>query len=134
MKHAQSGYKKRILIPILVQPGRVDGGVFSNITMQSLIGNPGLCGAPSLGFSHCHGKLHKNTRHRTYPAATVAFGSALLCVCLMIRRKLKSKGEAKSFVVDHSDIVDQRIISYHDLVHATANLSSSYKMMLLATS
>ncbi|XP_066342455.1 probable LRR receptor-like serine/threonine-protein kinase At3g47570 [Miscanthus floridulus] len=42
----------------------------------------------------------------------------------MIRRKLKNKGEAKSStIVDQGDMVEHRIVSYHDLVHATANFS-----------
>jgi serine/threonine protein kinase len=41
----------------------------------------------------------------------------------VIRRQLKSKGDAKSSIVGHSDITEHRIISYHELVHATANFS-----------
>ncbi|CAN6275501.1 unnamed protein product [Urochloa humidicola] len=120
-------YLTRLNLSFNKLEGRIpDRGVFANITMQSLIGNPGLCGAPRLGFLPCHEKPHKNVRHLlkyVLPVATIAFASALLCVCLMIRRKLKSKGDAKSSIVDHGDIAEHRIMSYHDLVHATENFS-----------
>jgi hypothetical protein len=109
--------------------GRIpEGGIFSNITIQSLTGNAGLCDAPRLGFLPCrHEKSHTNIRRflkYVILAAAIAFGSTLLCVCLMIRRKLKSKGEANSsIIVDQGDMAEHRIVSYHDLVHSTANFS-----------
>ncbi|KAJ1276029.1 hypothetical protein BS78_05G182700 [Paspalum vaginatum] len=105
-----------------------EGGVFSNITIQSLIGNAGLCDAPRLGFSACHHKSPSSIRHSLkflLPAAIVALGSILLCVYLMIRRNLKNKGEAQNSIVDQADMMGHTLISYHDLVRATGNFSNS---------
>ncbi|WVZ51146.1 hypothetical protein U9M48_002315 [Paspalum notatum var. saurae] len=106
-----------------------EGGVFSNITVQSLIGNPGLCDAPRLGFLPCHRKSHKNNRHivkYVLPVATIALlGSSLLCAYLMIRRNLKSKGEPQNSIIDQDDIMGHRLVSHHDLVLATENFSDN---------
>ncbi|CAL4980286.1 unnamed protein product [Urochloa decumbens] len=110
--------------------GRIpEGGVFSNITMLSLIGNAGLCDAPRLGFLPCHEKYNSNIRHFlkfVIPTVTIVFGPTLLCIYLIIRRKLKSKqGEAQNSIIDQVAIMGHRLVSYHELVHATDNFSEN---------
>ncbi|TKW01490.1 hypothetical protein SEVIR_8G184700v4 [Setaria viridis] len=103
-----------------------DGGVFSNISVQSLIGNTGLCGAPRLGFLPCPEKSKSNSRHFLkflLPAVTVAFGSIVLCICLTVRTL--NKGRVQTLNIDQGDIMSLRLLSYHDLVHATDNFSSN---------
>ncbi|KAL6654083.1 hypothetical protein ACP70R_007548 [Stipagrostis hirtigluma subsp. patula] len=101
-------------------------GVFSNITLQSLIGNVGLCGAPRLGFSPCINKSHSNIKQFLkflLPAVIIAFGSILLFVYLTIRRKLSSKGEVRASVLYLGDLVSHQLVSYNELVRATDNFS-----------
>ncbi|CAL4979767.1 unnamed protein product [Urochloa decumbens] len=104
-----------------------DGGVFSNITLQSLIGNAALCGAPHLGFSPCLQKSHSNSKHFLkflLAAVTVAFGSALICILLMIRRKRKNKTEASIHTPGNINARNHTIVTYHELVCATDNFSN----------
>nr|XP_034568624.1 probable LRR receptor-like serine/threonine-protein kinase At3g47570 [Setaria viridis] len=102
-------------------------GIFSNITLTSLIGNNGLCGSPRLGFSPCLEKSDSTDRHLLkllLPAATIAFVSIVLCVYLIIKRKLKNKSVHPS-VADPSDVMRHRLISYHELVRASDNFSDN---------
>ncbi|EEE54157.1 hypothetical protein OsJ_00967 [Oryza sativa Japonica Group] len=101
-----------------------DGGVFSNITLQSLIGNAALCGAPRLGFSPCLQKSHSNSRHFLrflLPVVTVAFGCMVICIFLMIRRKSKNKKEDSSHTP--GDDMNHLIVTYHELARATDKFS-----------
>ncbi|KAG2556091.1 hypothetical protein PVAP13_8NG067101, partial [Panicum virgatum] len=103
-----------------------EGGVFSNITLASLIGNAGLCGAPRLGFSPCLEKSDSTGRRLLkflLPATTIALVSIALCVYLMIKRKLKNKRQIHASDVGPSDVICHRLLSYHDLVRATDNFS-----------
>ncbi|KAL6654385.1 hypothetical protein ACP70R_007850 [Stipagrostis hirtigluma subsp. patula] len=103
-----------------------EGGIFSNITLQSLIGNDRLCGASHLGFSPCLKKSHSNIRHFlkfALLAVTIAFVSTALCTYLMIRRKDNNKGEVQASVMDPDDIMNHQLISYNELVRATDNFS-----------
>ncbi|PVH33683.1 hypothetical protein PAHAL_8G044700 [Panicum hallii] len=105
-----------------------EGGVFSNITLTSLIGNAGLCGAPRLGFSPCLEKSDSTGRHLLkflLPAATIALVSIALCVYLMIKRKLKNKRQIHASDVGPSDLMSHRLLPYHDLVRATDNFSDN---------
>jgi hypothetical protein len=104
-----------------------EGGVFSNITLSSLIGNARLCGAPRLGFSPCLEKSDSTNRHLLkflLPAATIACVSSVLCVYLMIKRKLKNKSVRPS-VADPGDAMSRRLLSYHEVVRATDNFSDN---------
>ncbi|XP_022685188.1 probable LRR receptor-like serine/threonine-protein kinase At3g47570 [Setaria italica] len=104
-----------------------EGGIFSNITLTSLIGNAGLCGSPRLGFSPCLEKYDSTDRHLLkflLPAATIASVSIVLCVYLMIKRKLKNK-RVHASVADPSDVMRHRLISYHELVRASDNFSDN---------
>jgi len=105
-----------------------EGGVFSNITLQSLIGNTELCGIPHLGLSPCPQKYHSSNKHFLkflLPGVTIAFGSTVLCLYLTIRRKIKNKGEVEVSAFDLGAVMSHRLLSYHELVRATDDFSSS---------
>jgi serine/threonine protein kinase len=98
-----------------------EGGIFSNITSISLIGNAGLCGPPHLGFSPCLEDSHSKKRDLLIillPAVTAAFVSILLCVYLTIRWKAKSK-------IDPGNAVRQILVTYHEIISATDNFSDN---------
>ncbi|CAL4990874.1 unnamed protein product [Urochloa decumbens] len=104
-----------------------DGGVFSNISLQSLIGNVGLCGVPRLGFSSCLEKPHSNTKHLLrflLPAVTIAVGCAAPFV-YHIRKKLQNKGEVEDSVTDPDNVILHGSLSYHELVCATDSFSDN---------
>lgn len=100
------------------------GGVFSNLTLQSLIGNAGLCGAPRLRILPCLESSHPNYRHLLkfiLPTLTLAFGSIAIYMYIWFRKKIKS-GEDKAYV-DPTDVVGHQRVSYHELVRATNSFS-----------
>uniref|UniRef100_A0ACD6A8R0 Uncharacterized protein n=1 Tax=Avena sativa TaxID=4498 RepID=A0ACD6A8R0_AVESA len=102
-----------------------EGGVFTNLPLQSLIGNAGLCGAPRLGFSPCPGKPHTSNGHFLeilLPLATILFGSIAIFLYLLIGKKLKSKVEIKNYGDPTNDIGHQ-IVSYRELTRATNNFN-----------
>ncbi|KAK1642400.1 hypothetical protein QYE76_060205 [Lolium multiflorum] len=101
-----------------------EGGVFSNLTLQSLIGNAGLCGAPRLRILPCLESSHPNYRHLLkfiLPTLTLAFGSIAIYMYIWFRKKIKS-GEDKAYV-DPTDVVGHQRVSYHELVRATNSFS-----------
>uniref|UniRef100_A0ACD5ZJ34 Uncharacterized protein n=1 Tax=Avena sativa TaxID=4498 RepID=A0ACD5ZJ34_AVESA len=101
-----------------------EGGVFSNITLQSLTGNVGLCGATRLRFPPCLQQSHSTKRHLLQfllPTLTLAFGAIAIYIYLWFGKKLK-KGEDKASI-GSNDILGHQIISYHELVLATHNFS-----------
>ncbi|WVZ50633.1 hypothetical protein U9M48_001871 [Paspalum notatum var. saurae] len=103
-----------------------EGGVFSNITLQSLMGNVGLCGAPRLGFSPCLQKPHSNTRQLLkilIPDIAISLASTILCIFLLMTRKHRNNIEASSHTPDNA--INHRLISYHELSYATNNFSDS---------
>jgi Leucine-rich repeat (LRR) protein len=105
-----------------------DGGIFSNITSISLIGNAGLCGSPHLGFSPCHEDSHSNRRDLLIilvPVVTATFVSIVLCVYLIIRRKAKSKGDDEAIVIDPGNARRKILVTYHELISATDNFSDN---------
>ncbi|XBI86542.1 hypothetical protein VPH35_094476 [Triticum aestivum] len=100
------------------------GGVFSNLTLQSLVGNTGLCGAPRLQFSPCLDRSHSSKRHFLQfilPTLALIFGAISFCIYLQIRKKLK-KGDDK-LSIDPTNVIGHQIVSYHELVHATNSFS-----------
>ncbi|GJN29540.1 hypothetical protein PR202_gb17769 [Eleusine coracana subsp. coracana] len=103
-----------------------EGGVFTNISLQSLLGNDALCGAPRLGLSPCTIKSHSNNgRILKFVLPSViaaALGAIALCLYVTIRRKTIKQGEATGFG-DGSDAISHKLISYHEIVHATSNFS-----------
>ncbi|XP_051185434.1 probable LRR receptor-like serine/threonine-protein kinase At3g47570 [Lolium perenne] len=103
-----------------------DEGVFRNITLQSLIGNFGLCGAPRLGFSSCLGNSHSvNNGHLLkFLLSSVALALAAIAICLywLIRRNSLKQGEVTTDV--HGvEPISHRLVSYHEVVRATENFS-----------
>ncbi|KAL5217974.1 hypothetical protein ABZP36_018658 [Zizania latifolia] len=66
-----------------------EGGVFSNITLLSLEGNPGLCGNPRLGFPPCQtASAKRNGRMLKYwlPAVVIAVAAAACCLCVAMQK------------------------------------------------
>ncbi|RCV20478.1 hypothetical protein SETIT_4G059000v2 [Setaria italica] len=106
--------------------GRIpEGGIFSNISLQSLLGNDALCGAPRLGFSPCTVRPHSTNGQIlkiVLPAALAAFGAIAICLYVTIRRKTKRPG-ALTDPNDVTDAISHRLISYHEIVRATNNFS-----------
>ncbi|KAL6842099.1 hypothetical protein ACP4OV_028078 [Aristida adscensionis] len=114
-----------------------NGGVFSNLTFQSLMGNIRLCGGGThLGFSPCLDKSHRtHGRHFwkfVVPVASVAFVASSIFFYLMRRRKMKKRPDDKdstevaAFFLEYpemADLIIHRPVSYHDIVRATDNFN-----------
>ncbi|KAM3206778.1 hypothetical protein ACQJBY_062128 [Aegilops geniculata] len=103
-----------------------EGGVFSTLTLQSLVGNAGLCGVPRLGFLSCLAQSHSSSRHLLeilLPAAIVAFCGIAIFSYLLIGRKLK-QGDVVNDSADPTDsVISHQLVSYHELVRITDNFS-----------
>ncbi|CAL4961952.1 unnamed protein product [Urochloa decumbens] len=105
-----------------------EGGVFSNITLQSLEGNTALCGLPRLGFPHCPNDEF-NHRHRfgllkivipTSVAAAIAVG---VCLFILIRTRVnKRPKELTSTSLERNNYY--RPIPYFELARATNNFNN----------
>nr|BBF90169.1 putative receptor kinase TRKc [Oryza rufipogon] len=97
-----------------------NGGVFSNITLISLMGNAALCGLPRLGFLPCLDKSHStNGSHYLkfiLPAITIAVGALALCLYQMTRKKIKRK-------LDITTPTSYRLVSYQEIVRATESFN-----------
>jgi hypothetical protein len=104
-----------------------NGGVFSNLTFKSLMGNVRLCGGPPhLGFSPCADKSYYPTfGFRLLFFATRAFAIACLAitVCLCLSRRKKSVVKAS---IDMAKMIRHRSVSYYEIVRATDNFSEDY--------
>jgi hypothetical protein len=104
-----------------------EGGVFSNITLQSLVGNSGLCGAVRLGFSPCPSESPRRNGHimlkYLLPAIIIAvIGAVAACMFVMIRKKVKKNHQGISAgMVDNMG--NHQLVSYHVLVRASENFS-----------
>ncbi|CAL5051868.1 unnamed protein product [Urochloa decumbens] len=105
-----------------------EGGVFSNITLESLMGNNALCGLPRLEIAPCQ----NNTDHsRSKPKllkvilpAVLAFFVLAVCLCVLVRVKVKIG--RKMTVPSNTDLLNSlnyQLISYHELVRATSNFT-----------
>ncbi|KAM0899570.1 hypothetical protein ACQ4PT_021238 [Festuca glaucescens] len=99
-----------------------DSGVFSNITLQSLRGNNALCGLPRVGISPCQSnrRSRKSLVKFILPAA---MGFAILATCLGVLIRKKIKKHKNIAVPSESNIINYRLISFHELVRATENFS-----------
>ncbi|KAF2951778.1 hypothetical protein DAI22_01g288800 [Oryza sativa Japonica Group] len=101
-----------------------EGGVFSNITVKSLMGNKALCGLPSQGIESCQSKTHSRSIQRLLKfilPAVVAFFILAFCLCMLVRRKMNKPG--KMPLPSDADLLNYQLISYHELVRATRNFS-----------
>ncbi|XP_037424607.1 probable LRR receptor-like serine/threonine-protein kinase At3g47570 isoform X2 [Triticum dicoccoides] len=97
-----------------------EGGVFSNLTFQSLIGNDGLCGAPRLGFLTCLDMPRSSNRKLLQiliPTLTLVVGAIAICIYLWSRKKLNMGNEIT--VDDLTNVAGYQIVSYHELIRAT---------------
>jgi len=104
-----------------------EGGIFTNITPQSLMGNSALCGASHLGFLPCQSNYHStNNRHilKFWAIGIVTFvGVGVMCLYTVIR-----KWKKREMIVSSSGMVDMNshmLVSYHEIVRATDNFSES---------
>lgn len=102
-----------------------DGGIFSNISVQSLMGNAKLCGAPRLGFSPCIGDSHPTNRHLlrfVLPAVIITVGVIAIFLCLMFRKKNKKQPNVTAST-GMADLISHRLVSYHEIARATENFN-----------
>ncbi|XP_051177397.1 probable LRR receptor-like serine/threonine-protein kinase At3g47570 isoform X2 [Lolium perenne] len=101
-----------------------EGGVFSNLTLQSLVGNAGLCGSPRLGFPPCLDRSHSTNLHLVQfllPTVILAFGAIAICLYVWSGKKLGNREDKAS--VEPTDGTGHQIVSYHELARATNNFS-----------
>lgn len=104
-----------------------DGGVFRNITLQSLIGNDGLCGVPRLGISPCQGNSRSTTNSRLLkillPSVTIIFLVIASCIYLLTKRYIAKNQVKEAANGNGDDVITHRFVSYHEIVRATDNFS-----------
>uniref|UniRef100_A0A0D9W2T3 non-specific serine/threonine protein kinase n=1 Tax=Leersia perrieri TaxID=77586 RepID=A0A0D9W2T3_9ORYZ len=104
-----------------------EGGIFSNITLKSLTGNPAFCGGVSrLGFMPCQSNNNNNKRHiLKFLLPTVIIVVVVITTCLYMMMRKKSKQEDRILSPNRAEVLNNRLISYHDIVRATDNFSES---------
>ncbi|XP_062218465.1 receptor kinase-like protein Xa21 [Phragmites australis] len=98
-------------------------GVFSNITLQSLVGNTALCGLPRLGFPHCPNdelNLHHRSGFLKYVLPS-AIATGIIGVCLFTMVRIRVKKRSKEVPVTRLAADNYRPLSYFELVRATNN-------------
>lgn len=100
------------------------GGVFSNITLQYLVGNRELCGAPSLGLAPCYVKATKSNSHLLKVILPVV-ASALIFTCFCIIFIYWWRTQHTSLIPTIPSMKEYSAISYYELVRATQNFSES---------
>ncbi|CAL4947996.1 unnamed protein product [Urochloa decumbens] len=102
-----------------------DRGVFSNITLLSLMGNNALCGLPRLGIAPCRNNKDQPWRKtqllKVILPAVLAF--FVLAACLYMLVKVKVNIGRKMTVPSDTDLQKYQLISYHELVRATSNFT-----------
>ncbi|TKY54669.1 putative leucine-rich repeat receptor serine/threonine-protein kinase [Spatholobus suberectus] len=106
-------------------------GAFSNLTIDSFLGNSGLCG-PFQGMQQCH---KKHSYHLVFLLIPVLlFGTPLLCMCFRYSMVIKSKVRKRFAIVSRGDLEDVEEgtkelkyprISYRQLREATGRFSAS---------
>lgn len=108
-----------------------NGGVFSNITLQSLRGNTALCGLPRLGFPHCkndHPLQGKKSRLLKVVLIPSILATGIIAICLLFSIKFctgkKLKGLPITMSLESNN--NHRAISYYELVRATNNFNSDH--------
>ncbi|KAJ1257105.1 hypothetical protein BS78_K224300 [Paspalum vaginatum] len=104
------------------------GGVFANITLESLIGNSALCGASRLGFLPCRSNHHHSSNNGrilifSILASVILVGAVATCLYMLLRKK--SKGQELVASAGMIDMNSYTLVSYHEIVRATDNFSES---------
>ncbi|KAK7388404.1 hypothetical protein VNO78_23220 [Psophocarpus tetragonolobus] len=109
-----------------------DKGAFSNLTIDSFLGNTGLCGRFK-GMHNCHSS--KRTYHLVFLLIPVLlFGTPLLCMFFRYSMTIKSKVRNRLAMVRRGDLEDVEEgtkdhkyprISYGQLREATGGFSAS---------
>jgi hypothetical protein len=108
--------------------GRIpEGGIFTNITLHSLVGNSALCGASRLGFLPCQSNfhsIHKRHIHKFWiiGAITLVTVGVIICLYTIIRKWKKQEVAVPSSM---SDMDNHMLVTYHEVVRATDNFSES---------
>ncbi|CAL5046347.1 unnamed protein product [Urochloa decumbens] len=101
-----------------------EGGVFANITLQSLRGNSALCGVSRLGFLPCPNNYHSTNYGRilifSIIASIILVGAVISCLYMIIKKKLKQETKVSTGMVDMNT---HRLVSYHEIVRATDNFN-----------
>ncbi|KAF7081875.1 hypothetical protein CFC21_085780 [Triticum aestivum] len=101
-------------------------GVFSNLTLQSLMGNGGLCGAPRLGLPSCIQKSHptygRHILNFILPVVIIGVGAFVALLYLMIRNKSKKQLDVMTSTT-MTDLISHRLVSYHEIIRATENFN-----------
>ncbi|XP_021311607.1 receptor kinase-like protein Xa21 [Sorghum bicolor] len=103
-----------------------EGGVFLNITLQSLEGNTALCGLPRLGFPRCPND-ESNHRHRSgvikfiLPSVVAA---TIIGACLFILIRTHVNKRSKKMLVASEEANNYMTVSYFELARATNNFDN----------
>lgn len=102
-----------------------EGGVFSNITIKSLMGNNALCGLTRLGIAQCqstgnHSRSKQLLINVLLPAA-LAF--LVVSVLLYMLVTMKVNKQRKMLLPSGTALQNYQLISYHELVRATNNFT-----------
>ncbi|ONK69816.1 uncharacterized protein A4U43_C05F27040 [Asparagus officinalis] len=104
------------------------GGVFSNMTAESFMGNEALCGNLQLGLPTCklEAVIITNAKSRTHllkyilpPVSLTIVLAAIFFYFLYKKPKIVLSTDGNSTAIDH------RMISRHELIRATENFSES---------
>nr|XP_034604753.1 receptor kinase-like protein Xa21 isoform X2 [Setaria viridis] len=101
------------------------GGIFSNITLDSLMGNVALCGLPHLGFSPC-ARYSRSTKFHILKyvlPSIMAFVIATIFLSLIFKAKFKTPKEGSTQPPMMADAVNIMFVSYHEIIRATRNFS-----------
>jgi hypothetical protein len=102
-----------------------EGGVFSNITLKSLMGNSALCGLPREGIAPCQNRKHSRSQLllKVILPAVVTLLILAACLYMLVRRKMNKQGKMSASASSDTDVLNYQLISYHELVRATSNFS-----------
>uniref|UniRef100_A0A8R7UCW0 non-specific serine/threonine protein kinase n=1 Tax=Triticum urartu TaxID=4572 RepID=A0A8R7UCW0_TRIUA len=101
-----------------------EGGVFSNLTSQSLIGNAGLCGAPRLRYPPCLERSRSSNKHLLQILVpTVALAASIICISVYLCSRKKLRKEDIKASIDPNYVIDLHIVTYHELIRATNNFN-----------
>jgi hypothetical protein len=76
-----------------------EGGVFSSITLKSLMGNNALCGLPREGIAPCQNRKHSRSKQlllRVIIPEVVTLLVLSACLCMLVRRKMNKQGKMRA--------------------------------------